>query len=123
MKRSFSVLPASLSLAATDADRVGGLMEMFNSVVATAKISFARTTAVDVEPKVFLYRIEAVDGRVWRQHITFDSIPNPLMTFEVADAWRLTEFSNQRNVRNALVALVAAYPDIEKVVYDFLVPQ
>jgi hypothetical protein len=119
MKRIITVLPLTLSLSGTDVEKVTGVMEMFNQASLTVKVVFTRTSLAGVEPKVFHYRIEAVGGRLWKQTITFDNLSNPLMTFEVVDQWRLSEFSQQRNVRNVLVWFVTTYPDLEKLVYEF----
>lgn len=61
-------------------------------------------------PSEYLYKITAVDGRVWKQFI-FDaqSDPNPLMNFKVNDLWRLNEFAPHREVRNAVVSLAYKY--------------
>lgn len=119
MKRVFRVLPSGLIVAATDAAGLLGVMEAFRVVVPTAKLSFVRLSDAGVEPKVFRYKIEADNGRIWKQTITFDNLQDPQMTFEVADQWRLSEFSNQRNVRNVLVGYVAKYPTLESLVYDY----
>jgi len=119
MKRIFSVYPSGLTITPVDTDRLLGVLEMFRSIVPTTKLSFVRQSNPGDEPRVFLYRIEAADGRIWKQHITFDNAGDPQMTFEVANPWRLSEFSNQRNVRNALVSIAAAYPSLEKIVYEY----
>lgn len=54
----------------------------------------------------YIYRFDAVDGRIWRQTLIFDDPVNPRMTFNVADpGWRLDEFSVQRAVRDQIVEL------------------
>ena len=120
MKRTITALPTTLSLSGTDVEKFSGVAEMFNIAAPCEKIVLLKQSLPGVEPKVFLYTIHAVGGRLWKQTITFDNLGNPLMTFDVADAWRLSEFSQQRNVRNALVAFVATYADLEKLVYDFI---
>ena len=120
MKRVFNVFPSDLAILSTDVGNLEGMLETINSVVPLSKIVFERTSAEGVEPKVFLYKIESADLRLWKQDITFDNAANPLMTFTVADAWRLSEFSSQRTLRNALVSLVAKYPTLEKLVYNYL---
>ena len=117
MKRSLQALGADLS--GSDLAAVSGLAETFGSLLPLSKLSFIRQSAEGVEPKVFLYKIEAVDGRIWKQVITFDQAPNPFMTFDVADPWRLSEFSGQRTLRNALVGIVPRYPLLERIVYDY----
>lgn len=120
MKRTITTLPVTVVLSGTDVTKLSGVAEMLQVVVPINKITLLKQSAVGVEPKVFLYKIEAADGRLWKQVMTFDNPGNPLMTFDVIDAWRLSEFSQQRNVRNAMVAFVAAYPDLEKLTYDFI---
>jgi hypothetical protein len=119
MKRELKVWPVGLNFTATDSDRLMGVLEMFNSVVPCTLLTFKQVSDPGIEPKVFMYKIEAIDGRVWKQHITFDNLGDPFMTFEVIDPWRLSQFSNQRNVRNTLVALVSAYPTLEKITYTY----
>lgn len=120
MKRIITVLPTTLSLSGTDVEKISGVAEMFNIASPCEKIVLLKQSLSGVEPKVFLYTIHVVGGRVWKQTITFDDLSNPLMTFEVTDQWRLSEFSQQRNVRNALVAFVGTYVNLEKLVYDFI---
>jgi hypothetical protein len=119
MKRTITILPATISLSGTDIEKLSGVAEMFNVASPCEKAVLLKTSLPDVEPKVFTYTIHAVGGRLWKQTITFDVAGNPLMTFDVADPWRLSEFSQQRNLRNALVAFVGTYSTLEKVVYDF----
>ena len=119
MKRILTILPLTLNLTAADGARVASGAEMLGETSPSVKITFTRQSVVGVEPKVFLYKIEAIDGRVWKQTITFDHMTNPLMTFDLSDPWRLSEFSQQRGVRDAFVAFVGAYPDLEKITYDF----
>lgn len=58
------------------------------------------------EPEVYRYKITAVDARVWSQKIDFlVSALDPLMTFNVSDKWKISEFALQRPVRDALVLL------------------
>ena len=120
MKRVLSTLPVTLSLSSSDTAKVASLAETFGSVLALAKVTFTRQSDPGIGPKVFLYKIEAADGRIWKQTITLDNPANPLMTFNVADPWRLTEFSAQRTLRSALLAVVGSYVDLEKLTYDYL---
>jgi hypothetical protein len=56
----------------------------------------------------FLYRIQAVDGRLWRQNITV--LPaDESHTFTPPDEWLLSEFILQRPIRDGLVLLVRQF--------------
>ena len=67
----------------------------------------ARLTTDAGDSNVCTYRIEAADGRVWLQTLTFagPADMNPTMTFQVNDAWKLSEFALQRPIRDALVTM------------------
>lgn len=92
-------------------------MEGIHKTVSLTRLVFELTLVGP--PAEFLYKLIAVDGRVWKQTIKFDNPTNPLMTFSVVDLWRLSEFSSQRTLRNNLIALVQKYPSLEKIVYVF----
>jgi hypothetical protein len=51
------------------------------------------------------------DGRKWKQDIMLGEPPDPdpTMTFNVGDQWRLSEFATFRVVRDHLIALVIKY--------------
>lgn len=53
----------------------------------------------------YKYELTAADGRKWTQLMTFDTPQNPLMTFDVPVAWRLSEFRGQRELRDVVVYL------------------
>lgn len=79
-----------------------------NSIVPIAHFSFALATNPP-EPETYLYRIELVDGRLWRQRIDFSTTPDdPLMTFNVSDEWKVSEFALNRPTRDELVRLYTA---------------
>jgi len=120
MKRTLNVFPATLVVSPNDLAQISSLSETLDTAVPMAKLTLNKLTPLGVEPKVFLYKLEAADARLWKQNITFDIGTNPLMTFDVVDFWRLSEFSAQRTLRTALISLVAKYPDLEKVTYDYL---
>jgi hypothetical protein len=120
MKHTCTTLPISLDLTSADWARLASQAESFNSSCQSTKLTFTRISGVGVIPKVFEYKINVLDGRIWKQTITFDDLRNPAMTFNVNDLWRLTEFSQQRTLRDILVALVGSYPDLEKITYDFV---
>lgn len=76
-----------------------------NAFVPIKNFSFALATS-SPEPETYLYRIELVDGRLWRQRIDFASSPNdPEMTFNVSDEWKVSEFALNRPIREELVRL------------------
>lgn len=118
MKRTCTTLPSSLNLTNADWARVSGNAEQLGFQIN--KITFTRQSAAGVTPKVFEYKINAADGRVWKQVLTFDNMNDPSMAYEGNDSWRLSEFSTQRGLRDAFVAFVGAYPDLEKITYDFV---
>ncbi len=120
MKRSLQVVDTLDTISGSDLAAISSLAESFGVILPLSKISLLKQSGVGVEPKVFLYKIEAVDGRIWKQVITFDSAADPHMTFDVADPWKLSEFSGQRTLRTKLVAMVSAYPALEKIIYDYL---
>lgn len=120
MKHACTTQPPSLELTSADWARVAQNAEAFFAGCPATKITFTRTSGVGVTPKVFEYKILAVDGRVWKQTITFDTPRDPKMTFNISDEWRLSEFSNQRDVRDTFVILANDYPDLEKIIYDFV---
>ena len=57
---------------------------------------------VEAETLPFTYEIKLVDGRKWAQ--TFSArITDPGMTFTVTDEWKLSEFAQQRTIRDAVL--------------------
>lgn len=120
MKHTCTTLPLSLELTSADWARVSANAEAFYSGCHATKITFTRTSLAGVTPKVFEYKINCADGRIWKQTITFDISRDPSMTFNVNDNWRLSEFANQRALRDTFVQLVNDYPDLEKITYDFV---
>lgn len=60
--------------------------------------------------KVFNYRIDLMDTRSWIQIVDFTSdVNDPIMTFNVPNGWRLSEFANQREIRDILVLMHQKY--------------
>ena len=51
------------------------------------------------------YEVQLNDGRVWKQNI-LDSSLDPPMTFTVRDAWKLSEFSTLRAIRDLVVRMI-----------------
>jgi hypothetical protein len=56
----------------------------------------------------FTYQVKASDGLLWTQTITFASQadPDPQMTFSVLAGWKLSEFAQQRTIRDMLIKCV-----------------
>lgn len=59
--------------------------------------------AVDLE--LYDYRFEAMDGRKWKQTIRVPSGSEAVMTFDVSDGWKESEFALHRPVRSACISL------------------
>lgn len=94
-------------LSVGDANLVSVLsgLRAVEAVVPLTRFYLQRTA-----PHVYTYRFNAVDGRIWRQTMTFSpDAQNPSMTFnQVTGAWLLTEFIPHRAVREACGRLVNA---------------
>ena len=92
------------------------LLEVLDSVVSILSVS-----VTTLAPLQYRYRIDLVDGRAWTQILTFASAAdrNPSMTFAVpAPGWKLTEFVSQRDLRDAIIGLIADHGLIS-VDYEF----
>ena len=65
---------------------------------------------LSVSPLRYEYRIDLVDGRVWLQFLDFVAFDDtdPKQEFDVSDGWKLTEYTLQRSIREALIGLVNA---------------
>ena len=72
-----------------------------NASVPLARFHFQRSS-----PLVYEYEFLATDGRRWTQIITFAGADDldPQMTFDAPQAWRLSEFSSHRGLRDRCVA-------------------
>src|SRR3990167_5555656 len=53
------------------------------------------------------YDIELDDGRMWSQELSYADPQDidPPMTFDIADEWRISELSRQRDIRDLLMHL------------------
>jgi hypothetical protein len=60
---------------------------------AAINISEVLVDLKDATSRKFLYRITAVDGRVWKQFLYVPDASDSSMTFDVPDAWELSEFA------------------------------
>lgn len=92
-----------------------------HAVVRLDKFTFER---IDPSDRLrFKYEIKLRDGRKWTQTVIFSKAEptpgedeDPMMSFNVSDDWKLTEFSSHRQVRKAVLSLRNAYPYILSVV-------
>jgi hypothetical protein len=66
------------------------------------------------------YRIEALDGRIWKQKLFFNVGAEVTMTFDVTHQWKMSEFVLQRDVRDHLIDLVRGYVGVILVKLDYL---
>lgn len=58
------------------------------------------------------YEIKLMDARRWNQEILFEfggGATDPAMTFDVPDAWRVSEFRRQRAMRDWIIEMVNAF--------------
>lgn len=114
MTRTLVVAPESVELTSLEVRNLIVAAENINTAVALDRAVFER------RGEVYRYQLFTTDGRTWAQTIQFDiTASNPLMTFDVKDFWRLSEFVAQRDFRDALVGLVGVYPALESVTYRF----
>lgn len=60
---------------------------------------------IEETPPTFKYTYTTKDEREWRQDIIASSA-DPMMTFNVTDPWRLSEFRLHREVRDLVVELL-----------------
>ena len=55
----------------------------------------------------YQYKLVSLDGREWAQTIVIPPLPaEATMTFDVVDAWKVSEFSPGRAVRDILIKLI-----------------
>lgn len=97
----------ALPCNAPDATNLIANIETLHSYVSLARVLITTLTP----PLVYRYRIDALDGRIWRQDIFFtsDDDGDPRMTFTVADGWKLSEFAAQRELRSHIVRILRKY--------------
>lgn len=62
-------------------------------------------------PKTLNYQIVLADGRRWKQTFRFFEMrdTDPVMTFDVTDGWKMSEFSLFRDVRDKIIAIQVQY--------------
>jgi len=116
MTRTLNILPLTLTMDPVDIGQLQALLEGVHKIILLDKVVFELISA---SPLKFLYKLIAADTRIWKQDIHFDNPTNPLMTFNVVDEWRLSEFSSQRTLRNLLISFISKYPTIESIKYNF----
>ena len=71
------------------------------------KLTFKRIPASN--PPEYNYAMTTPNQRKWKQKILFDLPADPSMSFDVDDMFRLTEFTPQRDVRQAMCNLVVSH--------------
>src|SRR3989344_4654296 len=79
-------------------------LETFAEKILLKEFTVKKQTAGNT----FDYRFEAKDGRIWNQKLIFKELPDPdpEMTFDVEDPWKLTEFTLHRTLRDNVVILI-----------------
>ncbi len=76
-------------------------LDVFSRTVNVSKFDFKWNPA-----GWFDYEIELLDGRKWTQQIIFEEGQEAKMTFNVVNSWwRLSEFSQQRDIRSKIVSM------------------
>lgn len=77
--------------------------EALHAAVPLASIKFVRA-ATPLTPPTFTYMFTAVDGRVWRQVVTFDQASPSLGFAQVQGQWRTIEIEAHRPIRALCIA-------------------
>jgi hypothetical protein len=72
-------------------------------------LQFAKLERDASNLNLYRYQFKAQDGRNWRQQVTFDGSANPLLSFDVSDSWRLSEYELQRPIRDACISMVVPH--------------
>jgi len=78
--------------------------EAFNAVVPLTRFRFESTLGDQ-----YVYEFLAIDGRHWLQSIDIPSSGEAHQSFNIPDFWKLSEFSLQRSMRDAVIALVKSH--------------
>lgn len=97
------------------------LVQLIQALLSMVNVVPLDQFLFETEPDgIHLYRFRAVDGRIWRQKITFTAFgdEDPAMTFSVADPWKLSEFERHRPVREAIILLHNAF-DVQRFVVNW----
>jgi hypothetical protein len=96
------VEPASIPLGDSAITNILRRIQALDSNINLTALSFVQRVGT---PLVYDYELVAEDGRVWNQVLTFADPEdvNPGMTFDVPDPWKISENSEQRDLRDQLV--------------------
>ena len=82
-------------------------LRVYKTTVPLTQVKF------DLQPTALTYKyvVKHADGRQWKQTIVFAAADDtdPTMTFDIAPAWKMSEFTPGRAVRDELVKLVVEY--------------
>ena len=104
-KQTIEMVPAASTMAEGTLSLVVSLANRAYQRVPMSEIRFERVG--QSTPALYLYKLEAIDGREWTQNILFDRAGDPGMTFNVPGYWRESaEFAEFRSLRATLVKLV-----------------
>lgn len=87
-------------------DRVGEFVDAIEELHEAVPLS--KFLLEDQGGGVFLYKINAADGRIWKQRLR-SLFSGTEMDFTVNDYWKITEFAPHRRVRDLVVDLVVNY--------------
>lgn len=79
-------------------------LENFNSV---APLAFFRIELM--EANRYEYELVTVDARHWLQSIDIPPQGEARLTFNVPNYWKLSEFSRQRTLRDAVISMVQTF--------------
>ena len=92
----------------TDQDIIRFLMELdqMHKTVPLTRFHYTED-GMDAGFPLYTYRLNAEDGRLWKQTLRFDNPSNPGQTFDVDDFWRLPEFQPHRVIRDSVILLTA----------------
>lgn len=81
------------------------LIEFLDACVTLSNLVSIKTVDFKEIGSIHNYKIVFVDNRVWNQDLIFDFPLDPLMEFHITDQFRVTLFTTQRLVRDALIKL------------------
>lgn len=86
----------------------GDLRNLLDALFALHSAAPLTKFDVDRDPldlALYDYRFEAADGRKWKQTLRIPAGSEAVMTFDVADGWKESEFALHRPVRSASISL------------------
>lgn len=81
------------------------LIQFAQDLHAAVAMALVRFRIQGADPNVYEYRLESADGRTWEQVMSFTGPidEDPATTFNVPGAWKLSEFTHQRDLRSMLL--------------------